>query len=146
MLLSNESQCFSVGRKFPKVPLSIGDLGPHVIDVRGSPASPCAKRQLDWVSCLCVTHASWSLYFAIGQPLLHLIIAPSHEGSGPPSNIIQSPQCILIGSAICAELTSVPNTHTHTHTDRPCHNKCCMYYAMHMMQPNNYACHLHCLP
>jgi len=54
-----------------------------------------------------------SLYFTMGRPF-PLKIAPSHGGSGPPSNTwfrgptrVLNPNCISIGSTVFAGLTSV---------------------------------------
>jgi len=61
----------------------------------------------------------------MGRPFA-IKIAPSHVGSGPPSNAwflgptqVLNPNGISIGAAVFAGLTSVTDRQTDRHTDRP---------------------------
>ena len=87
VLSSSQLQCFSIGEKSPRVPISVEGLDPMQYTVPWAGTSPCAKRQLDRVSHLSRAHGPWFLYFTMDRPLPHPKIAPFPDGgSRRPSN------------------------------------------------------------
>jgi len=70
----------------PKLPLSIGESGPHLMSDSLAPSEPQPKWHLDGFSRFCTDDRRLSLYFTMGRPFSHKI-TPSHGGgSGSPSN------------------------------------------------------------
>jgi len=76
----------------------------------------------------CTADCRVSLYFTMGRPLSPRM-APSHGGSGPPSNTwfpgptqILNPNDISISTALFAGLTSVTDRPTDRQTNRPCYS------------------------
>jgi len=102
---------FYNGRTFPpKLPLLMGNLDSIWLMIRWAILSPQSKQHHDWFSCFRIGDCRVSLYFTMGRPS-PLKIAPSHEGSGPPSNTwfpgptqVLNPNGISISSAIFARL------------------------------------------
>jgi len=90
----------------------MGDLDPHLIHGSWANPSPQPKWHLDRFSYIHIGA------FTMGRPF-PLKIAPSHGGSGPPSNTwflgptrVHNPNGISIGSAVFAGLTSVTDRQT----------------------------------
>jgi len=110
---------FSVSHTPQKCPFHGSNYTP-CIHVPWTHSTQQPKLQLDRFSHFCTDDRRMSLYFTLGchfRPS-KVKIAPSHGGSGPPSNTwfpgptrVLNPNGVLIGSAVFAGLTSV--------TDRP---------------------------
>ena len=104
----------------------MGDLNPHLTHNSLGLSNPQPKEHLDRFCRFCADDRRVSLYFTMGRPFLPLKIAPSHGGSGPPSNTwfpgptrVLNPNGISIASGVFAGLTSVTDRHTDRQTDRP---------------------------
>jgi len=105
----------------PKSPIPMGGSGPHLTyDSLGQsePTSPQPKQHHRRFSRFCTDYCSVSLYFTMGRPFL-LKLAPSHGGSGSPSDTwfsgttrVLNPNGMLIGKAIFAGLINVRDRQT----------------------------------
>jgi len=114
---------FTMGAPFPQnCPFPLGIWTPCKTRFLG----PIQAHRPNGISIgsavFCTDDRRVSLYFTMGRPFSPLKIAPSHEGSGPPSNtwfpgptLVLNPNYISIGSAVLTGLTSV----TDRQTDRP---------------------------
>jgi len=90
--------------------------------------APSVQRRKVWLMPTTrVPCSTWTVYFILynGPPLPALKIAPSHGGSGPPSNTwfpgptrALNPKGILISLAISAGLTIATDRQTDRQTDR----------------------------
>jgi len=106
-----------------------------------SHTSPQPKRHLDRFSRFCRVHGRAFLYFTIGRPFL-LEIAPSHGGSGSPSNTwflgptqVHSSESISIGSAVSSGLMDSARQTGHA---TPSVTVGCIYVRGTAMRPNKY--------
>jgi len=102
----------------PKLPLLVGGFGPHLTRVLG-PIQAHNPNGISIGSAVFTRMTAECPYTLQWDAPFPLKIAPSHGGSGPPSNTwfpgptrILSPNRISIGSAIFAGLTSVTDRQT----------------------------------
>jgi len=140
-----------MGDFFPQnLLLPMGDLKSHLTHDSLGLSEPTTQRASRPVLRFCTDDRRVSLYFTMGRPFLPVKIAPSHGGSGPPSNTwfpgptqVLNPNGISIGSGVFAGLTSVTDRRTDRQTDRPCYTRSVtidriyILYVVRAMRTNN---------